>query len=55
MNIAFPLTCSPTSSALATMDLLVALEKEVRKRWLAGPGISFCTKVLHSRHLGFYS
>ena len=48
----FLLTCSPTSSALATMDLLLALEKELRKRWLAGPGNSFCTNVLHSRHLG---
>ena len=45
------ITSSPTSSALATMSLLVALEKELRKRWLVGAGNSFCTNMLHSRHL----
>ena len=43
----------PTSSAFATIDLLLAFEKELRKRWLAGAGNNFCTNMLHSRHLSF--
>ena len=46
-------TSLPTSSALATIDLLLAFEKELRKRWLAGAGNNFCTNMLHSRHLSF--